>query len=214
MANELKLIYPKTGATVTAKAFYDNAGTLTQRSGTAPLTEDADGIYRGNAVDITGLNNGDMVIYYDDMAIIASETYDDGTPPQVDLIDTPNATAVAAIQTSLATTVQLTMVEDTVAGIASNLAGTLGSDGKALISGDSQDLSDTLHVDAGTLAGSSDTAASLAIAAAFWANKVITTKADGTMIIRNYADNADLYTVAWDETTDPTKLIRTITAAR
>ena len=123
------------------------------------------------------------------------------------------ATAVAAIQTSLATTVQLTMVADTVVGIASELAGTLGSDGKALISGDSQDLSDTLHVDAGTLAGSSDTAASLAIAAAFWANKVITTKADGTMIIRNYADNADLYTVTWDETTDPTKLIRTITAA-
>ena len=179
MANELKLIYPKTAATVTAKAFYDNSGTLTARSGTASLTEDVAGIYRGDAADITDLTKGDLVIYYDEGAIIASETY----------------------------------TEASVDGIATTLAGTLGTDGKMLISSDSQDLSTTLHVDAGSLGGDADTTVSLAIAAAFWANTIIVDKDTSALVIRNRADDADLYNVQFDEITDPTKLIRTITAA-
>jgi len=103
MANELRCVYSKTGATVTAKAFYDNAGTMAQRTGTASLTEDVTGIYGGDASGITGLVNDDTVVYYDGTAIIASETYDDGSPAQVDLIDAPNSTAIAVMQSGLST---------------------------------------------------------------------------------------------------------------
>ncbi len=75
MANELILTYAKTGATVTAKAFYNNAGTMTQRTGIASLTEDVAGIYGGDAADITGLTAGDTVVYYDGSVIVGSETY-------------------------------------------------------------------------------------------------------------------------------------------
>ena len=58
MANEIKFIYD-TGLTLTATAYYDNAGTITQR-GTSGMTEEPEssGHYKAT---ITGLAAGDMV---------------------------------------------------------------------------------------------------------------------------------------------------------
>ncbi len=75
MANEIKLAYAKTGATVTCKAFYDVAGTMTQRAGVASLSEDENGVYSGDAADITLIEASDLLVYYDDSVIVGSEIY-------------------------------------------------------------------------------------------------------------------------------------------
>jgi len=73
MANELRLAYANTGATITCKAFYDVTGTMTDRTPTISLDEDVAGIYGGDAD--AGWEAGDTLVYYDGTTIVASETY-------------------------------------------------------------------------------------------------------------------------------------------
>ena len=74
MANEIRTA-TTTGLTLTAKVYYDVAGTMTQRGGTISLTEfpAASGIYAGDAP--VGYAQGDSVVILDGSTIIGSTVY-------------------------------------------------------------------------------------------------------------------------------------------
>ena len=78
MSRELRLPYAKTGATVYCYAYYNNGGSLTVRDATpVTMTEDLTCIYGGDASEISGLTNGDLLVYWDnaESVPIAEETY-------------------------------------------------------------------------------------------------------------------------------------------
>ena len=77
--NEIKITF-KTGqgTNITAKLFYDNAGTMTQRGSEVTLEEKPAGscLYVGNGP--VGLSDGDIIVGYLAGAVIGSGVYSNG----------------------------------------------------------------------------------------------------------------------------------------